>query len=111
MRARRIDPGRLRRLLTLEQPTRVADGAGGFTQTWTATTTVFAALEPVAAVQRLGADQALQSVTHRVTLRARSGLTRGMRFTNGGRAFLIETIHDPDETGRFLVCRVREEGP
>lgn len=111
MRARRIDPGRLRRPLTLEEATRVADGAGGFTPTWTAVATVFAALEPVAAVRRPGADQALQSVTHTVTLRARSGLTSGMRFTSGGRVFAIETIHDPDETGRFLVCRVREEGP
>lgn len=110
MRARRIDPGRLRRLLTLEAMTTVPDGAGGFTQSWTGVATLHAALEPVAAVPRFGADQALPTVTHTVTLRARADLTSGMRFAAEGRVFPIETIHDPDETGRFLVCRVREEG-
>ena len=110
MRARRIDPGRLRRVLTLEAMTAEPDGAGGFTQGWTALATLHAALEPVAAVRSLGADQALQAVTHTVTLRARQDVASGMRFVADGRAFAIETVHDPDETGRFLVCRVREEG-
>ena len=110
MRARRIDPGRLRRLLTLEAVTPEPDGAGGFTPNWTAIATLHAALEPVAAVPRFGADQALPTVTHVVTLRARPDVRSGMRFAAGGRVFAIETVHDPDETGRFLVCRVREEG-
>lgn len=110
MGARRIDPGRLRRLLTLEAATPIADGAGGFTTDWTVVATVHAALEPVAAVRRLGADQALPAVTHTVTLRARADMRSGMRFAAGDRRFSIETVHDPDETGRFLVCRVREEG-
>jgi head-tail adaptor len=33
-----------------------------------------------------------------------------MRFMKGARIFDILTIHDPDETGRYLICRVREEG-
>ena len=110
MRARRIDPGRLRLPLTLEAMTAVPDGAGGFAESWTALATLSAALEPVAAARRLGADQALPTVTHTVTLRARPDLASGMRFTSSGREFSIETVHDPDETGRFLVCRVREEG-
>ncbi|WP_187970198.1 phage head closure protein [Aquibium microcysteis] len=110
MPVRRIDPGRLRRLLTLEAMTPVPDGAGGFTQSWTALATVHAALEPVAAAPRFGADQSLPIVTHVVTLRARADMRSGMRFAAGDRRFSIETVHDPDETGRFLICRVREEG-
>ena len=110
MRARRIDPGRLRLPLTLEAMTAVPDGAGGFSESWTALATLSAALEPVAAARRLGADQALPIVTHVVTLRARPDLASGMRFVADGRVFSIETVYDPDETGRFLVCRVREEG-
>jgi SPP1 family predicted phage head-tail adaptor len=34
----------------------------------------------------------------------------GMRFTRAGRIFDIVTVHDPDETGRYLVCRVKEKG-
>lgn len=110
MRARRIDPGRLRLPLTLEALAAVPDGAGGFSESWTALATLSAALEPVAAARRFGADQALATVTHVVTLRARPDLASGMRFTSSDRLFSIETVHDPDETGRFLVCRVREEG-
>jgi head-tail adaptor len=33
-----------------------------------------------------------------------------MRFRRLARLFAIVTVHDPDETGRYLVCRVREEG-
>ena len=109
-RARRIDPGRLRLPMTLEAMTAVPDGAGGFAETWTALAALHAALEPVAAERRFGADQALATVTHMVTLRSRPGVASGMRFSTAGRVFSIETVHDPDETGRFLVCRVREEG-
>lgn len=110
MRARRIDPGRLRLPLTLEAMTAVPDGAGGFAESWAALGTLYAALEPVKAARRLGADQALPEVTHLVTLRARPDVASGMRFTTSGRVFAIETVHDPDETGRFLVCGVREDG-
>ena len=34
-----------------------------------------------------------------------------MRFRRGGRFFTIDTIVDPDESGRYLVCRVTEEVP
>jgi len=47
-------------------------------------------------------------VTHRVTRRHRGNVRAGMRFTRRDRIFEIATVHDPDETGRYLVCRVRE---
>lgn len=110
MRARRIDPGRLRLPMTLEALTALPDGAGGYTESWTPLATLYAALRPVAAARRLGADQALATVTHSVALRARPDVASGMRLTAASRVFSIETVHDPDETGRFLVCGVKEEG-
>lgn len=109
-RALRLDPGRLRTPLALEAMTPAPDGSGGFTESWAPVATLFARLEPIAAARRPGADQMLETVTHSVTLRARADLASGMRFTAGTRIFAIETVFDPDETGRFLVCRVREEG-
>ena len=58
----------------------------------------------------VNADQAIETVTHRITIRKRNDIRSGMRFVKGARVFEIETVHDPDETGRYLVCRVREEG-
>ena len=43
-------------------------------------------------------------------MRWRNGVASGMRFARQGRIFDIVTVHDPDETGRYLVCRAREAG-
>ena len=71
---------------------------------------MFARVEPVSAASRFGADQTLESVTHRVTMRHRGDVASGMRLMRRERVFDILTVHDPDETGRYLVCRVREAG-
>lgn len=110
MRTEFIDPGAFRNELVLEAATPVPDGAGGHHEDWSEVATVFARVEPVSATSRFGADQRLETVTHRITLRHRAGVASGMRFRRLGRVFRIVTVHDPDETGRYLVCRVEEAG-
>lgn len=110
MRVEFIDPGAFRHQLALEAAVATPDGAGGHAVGWSEVATLFARIEPVSAASRFGADQTLESVTHRVTMRHRPGVKSGMRLTRPGRVFEIVTVHDPDETGRYLVCRVREEG-
>lgn len=83
---------------------------GGHAEQWDEVATVFGRLEPVGAAVRLGAGQALETVTHRVTIRCRDGISSGMRLTKGARRFAIVSVHDPDESGRYLVLRTREEG-
>lgn len=103
------DPGALRKRLTLQAPVATPDGIGGFAEGWSDVATLFARLEPVAAASRFGAGRELETVTHRVILRRRGGVGPGMRFTDGGgRVFEIVTVHDPDESGRYLACRTRE---
>ena len=110
MRAEFIDPGAFRHELALEDVTRTPDASGGYVESWAEIATVFARIEPLAAESRFGADQTLEAVTHRVTMRHREGVASGMRLVRAGRIFEIVTVHDPDETGRYLVCRAREEG-
>lgn len=114
MRSLFVDPGAMRNELALEQCIRTDDGLGGFTESWQEVATLFGMVEPVRADSVFGADQTLETVTHRITLRWRAGVASGMRLTKpapgGARAFDILTVHDPDETGRYLVCRVREKG-
>ena len=110
MAALHIDPGALRTELSLEACATTSDGLGGYTESWSEVATVFALIEPLAADSRFGADQTLETVTHRITLRFRADVASGMRFTRDGRVFDILTVHDPDESGRYLVCRTREVG-
>jgi SPP1 family predicted phage head-tail adaptor len=105
-----LDPGLLRAELALQEASLASDGMGGRTETWTTVATVFARIEPVAARSTFGADQTIETVTHRITIRRREDIRSGMRFVKSGRIFEITTIHDPDETGRYLVCSAKEEG-
>ncbi|MGE0280226.1 MAG: phage head closure protein [Rhizobiaceae bacterium] len=105
-----IDPGRLRSELALQQSVQTADGLGGFSETWVEMATLFGQIEPIAAREVFGAGQTLETVTHRITVRWRHDLKSGMRLSRLGRSFDVLTVHDPDETGRYLACRVREIG-
>lgn len=111
MRAQFIDPGQMRTELALEACTPTPDGLGGHEQVWSEVASVFGMIEPVSAQSVFGAGQILETVTHRVTMRWRESVASGMRLTKAGRIFDILTVHDPDETGRYLVCRVREDRP
>lgn len=110
MRSEFIDPGRLRHEVALESASLTPDGMGGHTESWMEFATVFARIEPVDAESRFGAGQSREAATHRFTIRYRGDVASGMRFTRGGRVFEIMTVHDPDETGRYLVCRTKEDG-
>jgi len=110
MRTLFIDPGALRSEFALQACTTAPDGLGGHTETWAEVATVFARIEPVSASSMFGADQTLETVTHRITMRWRSGVTSGMRLARQHRIFDIVTVHDPDDSRRYVVCRVRESG-
>ncbi|MCB1383292.1 MAG: phage head closure protein [Notoacmeibacter sp.] len=106
-----IGAGLLRTPLELETPVLSDDGAGGHETQWHAVATVMAALEPVSALSRFAAAQQLEEVSHRAIIRKRGDVRAGMRFRRGTRSLVIMTVHDPDETGRYLTCMLREELP
>lgn len=110
MRMLFIDPGRLRTELILQEASTSEDGAGGHLETWQEVAAVFAEVEPVSAAGRFGAGQDHETTTHRVTLRHRPDIRSGMRLLKQGRVLTITNVEDADETGRYLVCRTREEG-
>lgn len=110
MRTMFLDPGSLRTELALQACMTEPDGLGGHAENWSEIATVFAKIEPISAMSMFGPDQTVETVTHRVTIRSRAGVESGMRFAKGGRIFDITTVHDPDDSGRYLICRAREAG-
>ena len=105
-----VDPGALRSELALQVNTPAPDGLGGHAESWSEIATIFARIEPASATSSFGPDQTVEMVTHRITIRWRNGVAAGMRFAKQGRIFDIVTVHDPDDSGRYLVCRAREVG-
>jgi SPP1 family predicted phage head-tail adaptor len=69
------------------------------------------AASPRCACVQVHSDQTVETETHRITSRWRNGVAAGMRFAKQGRIFDIVTVHDPDDTGCYLVCRPMEAGP
>lgn len=109
MRTVLIDAGSLNHEMTLEEPVATPDGAGGFTTVWTAIATVWARLEPLDPAREAWAGREAAEQTHKITLRFRNDVKQGMRLRKLMRMFPVLSVQDPDETGRFMICRTREE--
>lgn len=104
-----IDPGRFRTPLALDIPDLAPDGAGGLTGGWAEAAAFHGLVEPVTAGPRFTGDQFLEETTHRITIRHRPDVKPGMRLRRDRRLFAVLSVHDPDESGRYLVCLTREE--
>lgn len=99
------------RRLVLEAPERVADGAGGYGESWVARGHVWARVEVRGAGREV--DQAAR-LQLKITLRAvpegaAARPTAAMRFREGARLYRIEAVHEGDPRGRTLTCYAVEE--
>lgn len=105
-----IDPGQLTCELALETLQPEPDGMGGYQEIWTEIAMLWGRLEPVSVSQRNFGTRPQPEATHRILLRFRENMSTAMRLRKGARVFQLNAIHDPDETGRYLVCMAMEEG-
>jgi SPP1 family predicted phage head-tail adaptor len=99
--------GSLNRRITLQSPTRTADGMGGFTVVWGTVDTVWAAVWPTSAREALEADKPQMTTTHRIRIRYRT-VDPSWRVQYGDRYFTIESILNPSEAGKMLDLLCRE---
>lgn len=105
---------RLNRLLMLEAPVRVPDGAGGYAETWTALGEMWAEVSARAGRERAEAGVPVSAVSHRIVVRsaphgAASRPKPEQRFREGTRLFVIQAVTERDADGRYLTCFADEE--
>ena len=103
-----IDPGSLRTRLEYLALVETPDGQGGYSAEWVKQFDLWAALRPVGASTPEEASTRQTITAHEVTVRKRGDILPANRFRLGARLFDIDTVFDPDETGRYLTCRCRE---
>lgn len=103
-----ITAGDLRHKITIEQVTRVSDGQGGFTETWSTFAAPWAKVEPLSAGQKLWAESLQHRISHKVTTRYFAGVTSDMRITWGSRVFHIKGIRNLEEKSRWLEISAEE---
>lgn len=94
--------GKLRHLIQVKTPTRVADGAGGFSSvawvpirsdlTGEAAGSVWASVEPLSGRLSFEAQQLVPGVTHDIRIRYIPGVTPKCRIEWSGRVFHIRSI-------------------
>ena len=85
------------------------DGQGGVTRSHAVAASLWARIEPVSAERAETGHAERQAITHRIWIRHSTAVTPGLRFRKGARIFAIQTVHDPDDSGRYLVCRATEQ--
>lgn len=106
----------LKRRLVLETPTKVNDGAGGYSIAWSTVGTLYAEVVPGAGSETAGVEVSLSKVPFRITVRgAKVGSPRrprpDQRLKDGSRIFTILAVTERDPDGRYIVCFAREEEP
>ena len=106
----------LNRALLLEAVQRNPDGAGGFTESWSALGTIWAEVRPGSGSDTTGEERMLSAVPYRVTVRgAPVGSSQrpvaGQRLRDGARLFWVQAVTERDPEGRYLTCFAREEVP
>jgi SPP1 family predicted phage head-tail adaptor len=111
MKTRSLPVGARSRPFVLELPLESPDGFGGVIRSFAAGPQVWGRMEMLSGTERTRADRPEQSLTHRITLRYREGVTGAMRLTAGLRRFAIRAASDPDGSRRDLVCLVEEMKP
>lgn len=104
----------LNRRLILEAPVRIPDGAGGYSETWSARGTLWAEISARSGGERAGEELPLSRVSYRVVVRAApqgvpSRPLPGQRFREGTRVFHIRAVAEFDRRGHYLTCVAEEE--
>ena len=109
-----MGPVRLNRQLMLEAPERVADGAGGWSESWAALGMLWADVSARTGRDARGETAGLSVAPYRIIVRAApvgavSRPVPGQRFRDGTRVFAIRAVAEADKGGRYLTCFAEEE--
>ncbi|MBV1903360.1 MAG: head-tail adaptor protein [Marinosulfonomonas sp.] len=104
----------LNRKLVLEAPVRIADGAGGHSETWQVQGTLWAQIKAGTGRESAGQFLTVSSVPYKIIVRAApdgapSRPKPEQRFREGNRVFRILAVSEFDAAAHYLTCHAREE--
>ena len=95
----------LRHSIVIQAESTTTDAGGGQSDPWASPTLVAATracIEPLKGFEVLRAMQLEAKVTHKITMRYRSGITAKMRIKFGSRILNIRSVINVEERGRWL---------
>jgi SPP1 family predicted phage head-tail adaptor len=106
--------GELRHTVAIQEQTDTPDGMGGYTTAWANVTgmgAVPAAIWPLKSVEKIEAMKLEHTVTHKIRIRYRSGISTKNRiyWSDKSRVFNIISILNRDERNIMLEMWANEE--
>jgi SPP1 family predicted phage head-tail adaptor len=104
--ARRI--GAFRNRFTIEQSVRVADGSGGYSESWIAVGEIWGLIRAIGGTERFQHDRMAGTVSHEIVVRHRDGLTPGLRLRIGLHRYHLRAVFAADNRRRYLICQCEE---
>ncbi len=96
--------GDLRHKIQIQEPIRSEDGGGGGEIAWRYVAEVWAKIVPISGREDVNAEKRRGRISHMVTLRWRQGVRPTQRIVHGTRVLHIESVNDPGERRRWLIC-------
>mgnify|MGYP000088384303 CR=1 FL=1 len=104
----------LNRMLVLEAPQQISDGAGGYLRSWEPLGTLWAELKAGSGRETAAFAATVSRVPYRIVVRAApdgapSRPIAGQRFVDGTRIFNITAVAEKGTDARFLTCHATEE--
>lgn len=104
-----IRAGTLNKRVILQTVSRASNGGGGFTPTWADTATLWAEIEELSGSEGFEAQQVASKLSHKVTIRYRSGVTPQQRLKYGSRILQIRAVLNPGQRNERLELLCEEE--
>ncbi len=95
--------GRLQARITIQEQATTQDAYGENTGTWSDVVDLYAWIAPVSGQEGVREDQTSNQITHRITIRWRSGITPRNRVTYNSRIFNIHSVRTIDEQAREMI--------
>jgi SPP1 family predicted phage head-tail adaptor len=92
----------------LQALTRVSDGGGGFSESWTSFASAWIALAPLSGGDVFGPERNESKARYRVTLRRRGDVSAGQRVIVGPRTFSITAVLDPGPQSQLMTLDAEE---
>lgn len=100
-----MEAGRLRDLVTIEQPGEARSGSGAAQPAWTAFAQVWAAIRPLTMRERVAGAQQGAEIDTEIEIRYLAGVTERMRVVAGSEVYAIQAAADPERRRARLVLR------
>lgn len=104
----------LNRVLVLEAPERVSDGAGGYVEGWIVLGTLWAEITARTGRETAHVGAPISRVGYKIVVRGAPVGTAArpkpqQRLRDGERVFVIQAVAERDPEGRYLTCFADEE--